>query len=158
MKNMRNILIFCLVLLSLSVLSGCKKNDNVGDFYNLITAYEEGLITKEDLKSIACYYNGKEVDGFNPKPMNPEKIDKRSQKLIKKMYLEKILDGKKTNINKVQIYNYYGNYNGNIALTISDDYYAYDYVCYDEYIIDDIIFYNYYESYIKIFAFKRNDK
>lgn len=154
---MKRIIIMCFMLVIAFVLVGCNNVKKVGNFYTLREAYDKGLLLKEDLENIAYYYNELEISDFNPIPKNPDVIDKETEKIIKKMYLEKILNNKNISVNVVNLYNYYGTYNGNIALSITDDYYVYDYLCQDEYIIDGVVFYNFHETYIRIFTFEERE-
>ncbi len=154
---MRRLSIIFLIIVITFILGGC--NNKIGTFYILKDAYERKLISKEDLKNIAYYYNSfdSDIDKPNidsmPTPTYPETINKNTEKIIKKMYLEKILKDPTKSIKGVKIYNYYGTYNESIALGITDNYHAYDYVFHDEYIIDGIIFYHFYEAAIRIFVF-----
>ena len=150
---MKKVLMMCFVLAIAFVIVGCNNEKKDGNFYTLREAYDKGLLLKEDLENIAYYYNEFEISNYNPIPKTPAVIDKKTEKIIKEMYLEKILNNKNISVNVVNLYNYYGTYNGNIALSITDDYYVYDYLCQDEYIIDGIIFYNFHEASIRIFTF-----
>lgn len=143
------IAIFMMLILSV-VLVGCNKN--LGKFYTLEEAYNLNLITKDDLKSIAYYFNKVESNDFVPKPKNPESIDKKTERLIKKTYLRDILEEPGLSIKGVHIYEYYGTYNGCIALRITDSYNRYDYYFYEEYIIDGVSFYSFHVASIRIYA------
>ena len=149
---MKKALMIFFMLVIVFVFWGCN-NEKTGNFYTLREAYDKGLLLKEDLENIAYYYNESEINNYNPIPKTPAVIDKNTEKIIKEMYLEKILNNKNISVNLVNLYKYYGTYNGSIALSITDDYYVYDYVCQDEYIIDGIIFYNFHEASIRIFTF-----
>ena len=139
------------MMLILSVtLVGCNKN--LGKIYRLEDAYNLNLITQDDLKSIAYYFNKLEDTDFVPKPKNPESIDKKTERLIKKTYLRDILKKPKLSIKKVHIYGYYGTYNGYIALRITDSYNCYDYNIHEEYIIGGVSFYHFHKTSIRIYA------
>lgn len=131
-------------------LVGCNKN--LGKIYRLEDAYNLNLITQDDLKSIAYYFNKLEDTDFVPKPKNPESIDKKTERLIKKTYLRDILKKPKLSIKKVHIYGYYGTYNGYIALRITDSYNCYDYNIHEEYIIGGVSFYHFHKTSIRIYA------
>ena len=140
----------CFMLAMIIFIGGCNKN--VGKLYTLEEAYDLNLITKDDLKSIAYYFNKVESSDFVPKPKNPESISKRNERLIKKTYLRDVLKEPRLSIKKVHIYEYYGTYNGCIALRITDSYNCYDYYIYEEYIIDGVSFYDFHVASIRIYA------
>lgn len=154
---MKKVLMICFMLVIVFFLGGCTNGEIDGNFYTLREAYDKGLLLKEDLENIAYYYNEFEISNYNPIPKKPAVIDKKTEKIIKKKYLEKILDNINISVDVVNLYNYYGTYNGHIALSITDDYYVYDYLCQDEYIIDGIIFKNFHEASIRIFTFDESE-
>ena len=131
-------------------LVGCNKN--LGKIYRLEDAYNLNLITQDDLKSIAYYFNKVESSDFVPKPKNPESISKRNERLIKRTYLRDVLKEPRLSIKKVHIYEYYGTYNGCIALRITDSYNRYDYNFHEEYIIVGVSFYDFHVASIRIYA------
>ena len=145
----KTIVLFMLLILSVTLV-GCNKN--LGKLYTLEDAYNLNLITQDDLKSIAYYFNKLEDTDFVPKPKNPESIDKKTERLIKKTYLRDILKKPKLSIKKVHIYGYYGTYNGYIALRITDSYNCYDYNIHEEYIIGGVSFYHFHKTSIRIYA------
>ena len=132
------------------VLAGCNKN--LGKLYTLEEAYDLNLITKDDLKSIAYYFNKVESSDFVPKPKKPESISKRNERLIKKTYLRDELKEPRLSIKNVHIYEYYGTYNGCIALRITDSYNRYDYNIHEEYVIGGVSFYDFHVASISIYA------
>ena len=145
----RIIVLFMMLILSV-VLVGCNKNAR--KLYTLEEAYDLNLITKDDLKSIAYYFNKVESSDFVPKPKNPESISKKNERLIKKAYLRDELKEPRLSTEKVHIYEYYGTYNGCIALRITDSYNRYDYNIHEEYIIDGVSFYSFHVASISIYA------
>ena len=147
---MKKIIVLFMMLLLSVTLVGCNKN--LGKLYTLEDAYNLNLITQDDLKSIAYYFNKLEDTDFVPKPKNPESIDKKTERLIKKTYLRDILKKPKLSIKKVHIYGYYGTYNGYIALRITDSYNCYDYNIHEEYIIGGVSFYHFHKTSIRIYA------
>ena len=90
---MKKINLFLICLMFSLCLVSCDKC-NEGTFYILEEAYEQNLISKEDLKNIAYYYNELVDNDFVPTPKDPEVLDECTEKIIKKMYLKKILDMK----------------------------------------------------------------
>jgi len=150
---MKKIVIMVMVFILSITLIGCKKN--IGKIYGLKEAYELNYLTKEDLKSIAYYYNGFDDSGFTPKPKNPKSISKRNEKLIKKAYLYDELKNPKLGIKKISIYKYYGTYNGCIVIGVTDTYNCYDYYFYDEYIIGDVSFYDFTTADLRVYVPKK---
>ena len=83
----KKLLAFAFVILTVSLvaLSGC---GNYGTFYSLTKAYEEGLITYEDLLSIAYYHNGgiegnEELMGEDYEPIAKEPLDENTERKIR---------------------------------------------------------------------------
>ena len=108
---MKRVLMMCFVLAIAFVIVGCNNEKKDGNFYTLREAYDKGLLLKEDLENIAYYYNGFEISNYNPIPKTPAVIDKKTEKIIKEMYLEKILNNKNISVNVVNLYNYNVNNN-----------------------------------------------
>ena len=76
---------FIILTVSLVVLSGC---GNYGTFYSLTEAYELGLITQEDLLSIAYYHNrgtrmNETLMGEDYEPLPQEPLDEKVEWRIK---------------------------------------------------------------------------
>ena len=147
---MKKVLMICFMLAMIICIGGCNKN--VGKLYTLEEAYDLNLITKDDLKNIAYYYNKLGYSEFVPKSKDPKSISKKNERLIKKTYLRDVLKEPRLSIKKVHIYEYYGTYNGCIALRIIDSYNCYDYIIHEEYIIDGVSFYIFYVASISIYA------
>ena len=135
---MKKVLMICFMLAMIICIGGCNKN--VGKLYTLEEAYDLNLITKDDLKNIAYYYNKLGYSEFVPKSKDPKSISKKNERLIKKTYLRDKLKEPRLSIKKVHIYEYYGTYN------------CYDYIIHEEYIIDGVSFYNFYVASISIYA------
>ena len=91
----------------------------MGTFYYLQTAYENGWISKGDLQSIAYYQNGyAHKKGFKPAPKNPETLSEDLEQAIKNDYIRQMYDNNAT-IGGVWISKYYGTYDGFIAIMIN---------------------------------------
>ena len=96
-----------------------------GDFYTLQEAYDQGLITLDDLKSIAYYQNGgSEDESFVPMSKNPEVLSNETEKAIKETIVydvrkEDPVSGGEIKIINITIQNYYGTYNNCVAVMIS---------------------------------------
>lgn len=148
---MKRVFILFMAFIFGVTLVGCK-TENVGRIHSLKEAYELKLLSKEDLESIAYYYNQLDNNEFIPKPKNPESISKTNQKLIKKAYLNDVLEEPNKSIKKVYIYDYYGTYNNYIVIGVTDSYYCYDYLIEDEYILDGISFYKFHVAAIRVYV------
>ena len=146
----------CFMLAMIICIGGCNKN--VGKLYTLEEAYDLNLITKDDLKSIAYYFNKLESSDFVPKSKDPQSISNKNERLSKKTYLRDKLKEPRLSIKKVHIYEYYGTYNGCIALRITDSYNCYDYHIYEEYVIGGVSFYNFHVAEIRIYTSNRSKK
>lgn len=144
MKKKLIVLVMAVVMiLDVFMLGACipeEEEEPMDKFYHLQQAYDQGFLTVDDLRSIAYYYhNGLEwVDcgcgvaaaqsdcghgtrfdrlkptDFVPKPKNPEVLDEMTKEIIQKdydccvfvHYLEE----------EVCFFDYYGTYNGFIAV------------------------------------------
>ena len=118
--------------LEMSMMFGCTKKPN-GDIYTLEEAYEMGLLSKEDLMSIAYYQHGGRIkneeimsEDYKPKPKIPEILDKTVEQHIKEYifacYLEDPERTGEHTINDIDINNYYGNYNGYWIVSETDNF------------------------------------
>ena len=80
--------------LAMSMLFGCSKKPN-GEIYSLEEVYKWGLISREDLMSIAYYQNGGRDrnesimnENYNPVPKNPEELNKTMESDIKQYFVD----------------------------------------------------------------------
>lgn len=153
---MKRIFMLLIVMLFGMELFGCKEEEGqMGKFYNLQEAYEQKLLSKDDLENIAYYYNRLDNNEFQPRPKNPPYINKNDERIIKKVYLKEIINEPAKSIEEVNIYDYYGTYNECIVIGITDSYNVYDYVIKEEYVLDGISFYNFHEAAIRVFIFNK---
>jgi len=90
--------------------------------YKLEYAYENGWLSKTDLKNIAYYHNGVSNKNFISKPKDPEMLSKEVENKIKQMYLEKLkeMDPEAT-LDNVWIEKYYGTYSDCVVVNVKDD-------------------------------------
>lgn len=155
MKKFFIIVSVILSSLMLFAVVGCNDNENKNEetksqstICGLEEAYAEGLISKDDLRSIAYYYNGEDAESdFVPPPKTPETLNENTISKIKQAYYDKVSDGHSTaTVDDVNIGGYYGAYNGCVIVIISasctsgiggDPRY------YPEYEIDGVVFYWY---------------
>jgi putative cell wall-binding protein len=113
-------------------ISEIPREDNMGTFYGLQKAYDDGLITLDDLRSIAYYQSGgSDEPDILPIPKNPENLNEETEQAIKETYMVVLrsrtyLDGTPmvpyAKTSDVTVLGYYGTYNGAIAIKISDSY------------------------------------
>ncbi|MCH5148830.1 MAG: hypothetical protein J1G05_05675 [Clostridiales bacterium] len=131
----------------------CKENEDEEErvqstVCSLEEAYESGFISKDDLRSIAYYYNSEEAaTDFVPIPKNPESLSEETVRKIKKAYYFKV-GGEKTEavVDDVSIGGYYGTYSGCVVVVINASCMSGiggDPVYYPEYTIDGVVFYQY---------------
>lgn len=131
MTNTRKIATLFLIVMilcsSLVLVAGCSSEKQ---FYTLQQAYDNGLLTQEDLLSIAYYHHGGtegNEDLFHadyvPQPKDTKYLNVIEQNILKQTYLSEFLSSAK-NATKdgVFIQQYYGVYNGYAALIMADDY------------------------------------
>lgn len=126
-----------------------------GGFYSLEEAYENGWLTQDDLKNIAYYYHdAQEVDvsdeTFAPSPKDPETLSAETEYKIKRTYLNDVIGKEDGSFEHVFIYGYYGTYDGNVVIAISDDYHGYDYVAEPQYNVGGVTFYQYIAAYLRV--------
>lgn len=112
-----------------------KQNDGLErEFFNLADAYDAGLLTQEDLLSIAYYHHsqlhlGKGIDcnaelmveNYQPIKKSPEKLSEEQEKNIKQSLLselEKEFPEESLSQDNISFWQYYGTYNGSVAIRI----------------------------------------
>ncbi|MCM1393409.1 MAG: hypothetical protein NC179_00725 [[Eubacterium] siraeum] len=153
--------------MSVGILCACNNDDDfrnprngepeAGAFYTLQQAYDNGWLSKNQLKSISYYHAEFERDtkmfgNYKPLPLNPNTLSNEVETNIKQAYLlnlqELISDGE---IDGIHIRRYYGTYNNLVAVTIVDDYINVDLNIEEECSIGGVKFYNYGHQ-IKIYA------
>lgn len=160
MKTLKRLLysfMILFLLVGICTFYGCE--NKVGEFLRLNEAYESGYLTNEDLIIIAYDYNhgrngNKEIisEDYTPKPKDPKELSNKIQKKIKQAYLSNIIKDNTLSDKYINIYAYYGTYNGAIAIGITDNYNVYDKIIIKEYKVGEVIFYNYSESDIRIWV------
>ena len=117
------------VLFSMAAMSGCNPKEAPGTFYTLQEAYDAELLSKQDLQSIAYYHGSSDVDGaFVPTLKDPNVLDKGTKKAIKQSWVKELRTKScvDATIKGVAICEYYGTYDGSIALMIADSFSLYD--------------------------------
>ena len=130
-----------------------------GEFYTLQEAYDQGLLTVDDLKNIAYYQNGESPDeNFVPTAKNPEILSSKTENAIKEsrayyyrnMEIGAIEDAKSSGY---RIVNYLGTYNSSVAVMIEDYMVVYTCALWEEEIEGVTFKYNYGN---RIYIFKAN--
>jgi len=118
-KKLVTLGIAVLILFSVAGLTACgdKEDKTMGTFYSLQEAYDEGLLTEQDLMSIAYYHGslGGVAGTFAPTPKDPEIIGKELEKAIKQSFLDDFIDEDGWTIDDFSI-SYYGTYDNAVAI------------------------------------------
>ncbi len=154
--------VFVLIILCVCIFSSCALFVSRGEFISLQKAYDTGIITKEDLKSIAYYQNGDnrgiDNENFVPNKKTPETLSAETEKAIKETRAYNLrknsLSGISTKMAKaddVEIFKYYGTYNNYVAVMLFDAFTDYDQALW-EIEIDGVVFY--YKNGNRIFLWK----
>ena len=161
MKKTVKTFLCCILLFILCLpLGGCVKSTIVnekkemewetpvkqGEFYTLEQAYDAKLVSKEDLLSIAYYYQGRKwneeiiAENFSPKVKEPDVLDEKTIDAIKETVVAilceevETMDFKKGYVNYLA---YYGTYNDAVAIRIA--YSATDRIILNDVFKEDII-------------------
>ena len=130
-----------------------------GEFYTLQEAYDQGLLTVDDLKNIAYYQNGESPDeSFVPTAKNPETLSTETENAIKETkaydYRNREVNPKTdAKPNAYRIVKYLGTYNNCSAVMIESEYYDHNNAIW-EIDIEGIIFK--YNNGNRIYIFKAN--
>ncbi len=109
--------------------------ENMGAFYSLQKAYDDGLLTIDDLRSVAYYQSGGDnKSDIVPITKSPENLSDEKEQAIMETYMV-VLRAQTHNdgtpmfpyakIADITVLGYYGTYNGAIAIKISDSYSGY---------------------------------
>lgn len=147
------VLLIASFVMCMGLLYGCDDNDDfrnkrkgdpeVGEFYTLKYAFDNGWLSIRDLRSIAFHKTGDaQKEGFVPTPKDPEELDPETELAIKTDYA-KILkehdEGSENIADTITISSYYGIYDGLIAIIIDCPLIAYLDVISEE-VIGGIVF------------------
>ncbi len=120
-----------------------------GKIYRLREAYRAGYLTKEDLLSIAYYFNdGREgneqfmAEDYAPVPKEPQELGAKTVRSIQKTHYNQIQHKPlffSSSLKQVKIEEYLGTYGENVVVYI---HYAIDDPLFElDYIIDEVHFY-----------------
>ena len=96
-------------------------------FYSLDIAYDNGWISRTDLRSLAYYHNQimkYEDKYFVPIPKDPEVLDEETENRFRLAYRDALVlwDRYEVDPDRIHIEKYYGTYSGCIAISITVDY------------------------------------
>ena len=139
MKLRKNIIyIVLIIILCFFTMCSCNYDDDfrnpingepeAGEFYTLQEAFDNGWLSRGDLRNIAYHRTGDgQKKGFKPTPKNPAVLSAETELAIKEAYaanlrergiLEAVADG-------VGVNNYFGIYNDLVTVFIYDKYSGY---------------------------------
>lgn len=145
-----------------AVCAGCaperQKTSSDGSFYSLEEAYEDELLTQDDLRNIAYYYHTRYGEtehvgaSFEPSPKTPETLSEDTQNKLRRTYLNEVIKMPDGSPDEVVIRGYFGTYNGCVVVDISDNYHQYDYVFEPEHEIGGVTFYDYVSAFLRVWA------
>ena len=144
----------CVICIAFSF-AGCGKIEVRGNFCLLKVAYENGWLDSDDLKSIACcYYDSHNYEdnpysGLYEEPA--EELSKHLEKEIKQAYLEQIIKLTHRSLKGVEIRRYYGTYNGNIVVSVSDYYVDFNVAIEEEFYIGEVLFKDFCQGHILVY-------
>lgn len=122
-KIKKLICVAVVLIISVGILCACNDDDfrnprngepEAGEFYTLQEAYDNGWLSKGDLRNIAYYYGGDgQRKGFEPTPKNPEELSEETELAIRADWAERN-GGENANDNVWQIsrLKYCGTYDG----------------------------------------------
>lgn len=143
--------ILCLLLCFIACFCcfcGCA-NGPIYERIGLEEAVEQGLITTEQVKSIAYYWNNANTEN-PPEPdfdlIPKKKLSRRTVRNIKRSYLHHsgvMDDFPNARVRDVKTYKYYGTYNGYAVVYVKDSLRKYYPLIYAEKLIGDTTFYRY---------------
>lgn len=125
-----------ILVIALGCFVGCDPTPS-GTFYTLQEAYEGGLLTREELMSIAYYHNGgrqynEEIMGeeYTPIPKEPAELSEETSLQIRNTAAWELRHAEtdalpNATTDGFQVQNYYGSYRGAVAVIITCSYYNY---------------------------------
>ncbi len=133
------IVLLAVMLMVTSVFGGCSNSS--GKILTLSEAYENNLISLDDIKNIAYYYQGTTFENFSPKPLT--ELDNATEKAIKITYLTKLKkDFPNAKMDDISPISFYGCYNGCFAVIIGHRCVISDPLIIPETYIGGVCFYN----------------
>lgn len=133
-------------------LAGCKGSPPFGEFYSLQGAYEAGILTHDELMSIAYYHNGgtrgnEAIMGedYVPIPKDPQELsEETSWKICETAaynYRQEY-ENTEASADDFKIIRYHGTYGDCVAIMMTDKFGDYDTALWTVVVADISIFYN----------------
>lgn len=128
MKLRKNIIyIVLIIILCFFTMCSCNIGDDfrnpingepeAGKFYSLQEAFDNGWLSRGDLRNIAYHRTGDgQRKGFKPTPKNPETLSAETESAIKEYWAEQHMDDEF--YSQIISLSYYGKYNGLIVAFI----------------------------------------
>jgi hypothetical protein len=151
-KKLLTLGIALVMLFSIAGLTACtdEEDETMGAFYSLQEAYDNGLLTQDDLRSIAYYQNGGSDDeSFVPKPKSPVTLSAETESAIKESAAASYRAQKNDNgesmypnvvASDFTIIKYCGTYNGNVAIMLSEIFSGSDPAVIEEVVVAGVTF------------------
>ena len=147
-KLTRLICLIIALVTSVGILCACNKNDDnfrnprngepqAGEFYTLQRAYDNGWLSKGDLRNISYHRTGDgQRKGFKPTPKDPETLSTETELAIKEDWARLLREQETVNAvaDDVTILNYYGIYDGLVAVLMTDIYSGYADAIFEKYV------------------------
>lgn len=125
--SMRKCIVIGMVALLLCMFAGLSacvnEEEQMGEFYSLQTAYDEGWLTIEDLQTIAFYHNDSKTS--YPKTLSEEiarKIKEVAARNMREDVLHPVKGAKAADFSNIR---YYGTYDACVVIMIKDPYHEY---------------------------------
>ena len=126
------------LIMCAGILCACNNDDDfrnarngepeAGEFYTLQEAYDNGWLSKGDLRNIAYYLSGSgQRKGFKPTPKDPEELSAATELAVKEDWAKYLREKGTENAvaDGVMIKNYFGTYDGLVAVFVYDSYSGY---------------------------------
>lgn len=120
------LIVFAVLVMSVGILCACDKSNEYpqekGKLYTLSEAYEQGLISRNDLLNIYFYYTGYELDGLEIIEKNPVELDEQTVQDMEETWVyqfERDRERLEDENERYMIEKYLGTYNGYVAFYLS---------------------------------------
>lgn len=123
-KFLQSMIVLVIIFSTVITFAACDKGNSVGEIYSLSEAYEAGLLTQEELQSIAAYHN----NGENL----VERLDQKTEEYIRQTAAYKenqsCLDAgypAQYTAENFTVLDFYGSYNGCVVVNLDSDRWIY---------------------------------
>ena len=158
-KIRKSLIVGVVLIMCVGILCACNNGDDfrnpingepkAGEFYTLQEAFDNGWLSRYQLKSIAYHHaqvhsDPKLYGNFKPIAINPQNLPKNIENRIKQNYLTAFLNEvPSASIEGIEISSYYGIYDNCIIVEMIDKYYVSDLQIDEKIEIGGVAFYNY---------------